>query len=274
MLKIKRDNSGKLRWIWKDENKMISDNFSFFKFIKNFPHAIKPHNSRKDYTPFKFYKGWTYPSFKYSKAGYFSPYPRINFSVLFGKVYLEIPYNTGINECEPPCYGFYFYKEGGGFFNSLWLNLGDKVKCIHMPWEMDWYRTSTLLNNDKWFHETKGSRIRHFSSREDSKMYGGWEWLQENRFKETFDYTYKLNNGEIQYRKATVSVKEYEHRPRWFKWTKLFTKVSRSISIEFDKEVGEQTGSWKGGCTGCFYNLLPNETPEQCLRRMEKERKF
>jgi hypothetical protein len=39
-------------------------------------------------------------------------------------------------------------------------------------------------------------------------------------------------------------------------------------------EVGEEAGSWKGGVLGCGYTLLPNETPLQCLRRMEKERKF
>jgi hypothetical protein len=44
--------------------------------------------------------------------------------------------------------------------------------------------------------------------------------------------------------------------------------------IEFNDEVGERTGSWKGGTLGCGYNLLPNETPLECLRRMEKERKF
>lgn len=76
------------------------------------------------------------------------------------------------------------------------------------------------------------------------------------------------------YRLATVKVKEMEWRPRWFMWTTLFAQKRTSIDIEFDKEVGERTGSWKGGTLGCGYNLLPNETPLECLRRMEKERKF
>jgi hypothetical protein len=40
------------------------------------------------------------------------------------------------------------------------------------------------------------------------------------------------------------------------------------------KECGERKGSWKGGTLGCSYELLPNETPLDCLKRMEKERKF
>ena len=47
--------------------------------------------------------------------------------------------------------------------------------------------------------------------------------------------------------------------------------VIRYIAIEFDDEVGKDKRSWKGGCLSCSYNLLPNETPEECIRRMEKE---
>ncbi len=31
---------------------------------------------------------------------------------------------------------------------------------------------------------------------------------------------------------------------------------------------------WKGGTIGCGYNLLPNEHHLDCLKKMEKERKF
>ena len=33
-------------------------------------------------------------------------------------------------------------------------------------------------------------------------------------------------------------------------------------------EVGEETGSWKGGTIGCGYNLKPGETAEECFDRM------
>jgi hypothetical protein len=44
--------------------------------------------------------------------------------------------------------------------------------------------------------------------------------------------------------------------------------------VVFSAEVGERSGSWKGGCIGCGYDLLPDELPEECLRRMERDRKF
>jgi hypothetical protein len=78
----------------------------------------------------------------------------------------------------------------------------------------------------------------------------------------------------VQKREATIKVEEREWRWHWFKWLPLTKKVRRTIAIDFNGEVGEGTGSWKGGTMGCGYELLPNETPLQCLRRMERERKF
>lgn len=88
-------------------------------------------------------------------------------------------------------------------------------------------------------------------------------------------YTYKLRDGTTQERTATYYVEEREWRWRIFHPFAIGPKkLSRSISIEFDAEVGEGTGSWKGGCTGCSYQMLPGEKPEDTLRRMERERKF
>jgi len=50
--------------------------------------------------------------------------------------------------------------------------------------------------------------------------------------------------------------------------------IRRMINIEFSDEVGERTGSWKGGCTACGYDWLPGEEQETALRRMERECKF
>lgn len=95
----------------------------------------------------------------------------------------------------------------------------------------------------------------------------------EKTVQETYDYTYKLKSGEVQHRKATVHVDRMTWRMRW--WPLLpFKKVRTSICISFDQEVGEGSGGWKGGCTGCGYEMLYGETPWECLQRMEKERVF
>lgn len=88
-----------------------------------------------------------------------------------------------------------------------------------------------------------------------------------------YDYTYTLKSGEVQKRKATVYVDRMTWRMRW--WPVFRGKVVRtSISFNFDGEVGEETGSWKGGCIGSGYEMKPGEAPLETLRRMEAERKF
>jgi hypothetical protein len=59
-----------------------------------------------------------------------------------------------------------------------------------------------------------------------------------------------------------------------FRWLPFPRRIYQGISVEFDGEVGERTGSWKGGTIGCGYELRPNESPYACLERMMRERKF
>jgi len=223
--------------------------------------------------------------------GYFDPRPQINtnitsllaivlpfFSLWFlplsifflffgwGNIYLRLPYNTGKdNESESPEYGINTFTNGK-FVTELWLVWGKKRNHIKLPWALQWVRTSTLLNDDTWFNEVKGKRLDW-----NSKEYGSYDWLEENKHKETYPYTDNYDNSIVN---ATITLREREWRPRWFKWTKLFAKTYRDIDINFDKEVGKQKGSWKGGVLGCSYEMKKGETPLKCLQRMSRERKF
>lgn len=238
-----------------------------------------------------------YPEFStrfyIEKAGYFDERPEINTSVTqllvlfllpvlllystwfllltpfiffgWGKLYIHLPIKTGIQDCESASWGFnyhnntaWFYIGGGGNFEG-----GAKWKTFRMPWDMDWVRTSLLLKDmSSWEHEVRGHRKEFYND----------EWKDPERvFIETHPYTDKYDNTIVN---ATIRVKEREWRPLWFKWTSLFSKTSKDIEIEFDKQVGKRKGSWKGGVLGCSYELLPNETPFECLKRMEKEREF
>lgn len=93
-------------------------------------------------------------------------------------------------------------------------------------------------------------------------------------YTEGHPYTYTLNSGEVQHRVANVSRRRHIITWRAFKWSGWPRWVKDSINIEFSDEVGERSGSWKGGCIGCSYDIRPGETMEQALRRMEAERKF
>jgi hypothetical protein len=97
--------------------------------------------------------------------------------------------------------------------------------------------------------------------------------LEQNElvYKYHYDYTDQYDGQVIP---CVFWVEEREWRPKWLTWTGLFRDVRRYIEIEFKDEVGPQKGSWKGGVMGCSYDLLPEETPMDCIKRMERERKF
>lgn len=197
-------------------------------------------------------------AFEYSTSTYIDNRHMIYIALGFIKIFLHLPiYSKREPQCEYPRYGFYFFER------QFWLCLGMKLKAISLPWAYTWIRRSYLMKNGSWETERKGNRIDSLS-----------EEFKEKRWSETYDYTYKLRNGTIQEVKATITVDILEWRMIFLKWTSLFAKVRKGIWANFSDEVGEGTGSWKGGCVGCGYDLLPNETPLECLRRMEKERSF
>lgn len=285
--------------------KYKSDNYNYeqkswwiFEIFKNIRHIKdKPRNFYRNEW-FEFHPLMWGVHTTYEKAGYFDERPQLSFYVsqLFGiilipflifnfswwfllitftlsvvgvgKIYLSLPFKTGINECESPRWGFFLYTHDGITQTNLVFCLGDKNKYVSFPWNLEWYRTSYALELEKgdpiWIDEFKGQRKDFW----DKERWRNLLWS------ETHPYTYVLNSGEVQNRNATITIKEMEWRRRWLMWTPLFNKVVRSIGVEFDDEVGEETGSWKGGTVGCSYELKPNETPYQCLKKMERERKF
>lgn len=202
----------------------------------------------------------------YEICGYFDNRPRINISLFFFSLNLILPFrNNWTDECVPPKWGIAYHAR------ALWIYRGGKGNMnggtnwwvFTMPWAFSWVRTSALKKDGTWEHETKGNN-KNFWKKE-------WKLMLWN---ETYPYKYTLKSGEIQNVEATIMVEEREWRRKAFTWLPLFNKVVKSIDINFNQEVGEETGSWKGGVLGCGYDILPNETPLECLRRMEKERKF
>lgn len=133
----------------------------------------------------------------------------------------------------------------------------------YFPWTFDWFKTEILSHDFKpvWT-EVRGKR-RDYDERKKAEL----------SVEKSYPYNYTLRSGEKQTRTAAIHVTRMEWRARW--WPLIPRKQIRtSIDITFNDEVGEGTGSWKGGCTGCGYEMLPSETPEQTLRRMESERLF
>ncbi len=144
------------------------------------------------------------------------------------------------------------------FERSLCLTWGRKCKFIYMPWMLKHIKCEVLRPDGSWV-----KAVPSYSKEEPD---GRQVW--------TFDYSYHLKSGEIQKRVAEVYVERREWRQRWLAWCPWFAVKSQSIDVSFNDEVGERSGSWKGGCVGCGYDMRPGETPEATLRRMERERTF
>jgi hypothetical protein len=158
------------------------------------------------------------------------------------------------------------------------------------PWMREWQRFGFSWTDDALhFHWNEMSKVwwipwlnkvhqRHEVRRVDGSwvpFVGSWEQKESDGREEfTLPYCYILRNGTPQHRTATVFVERRAWRPKWFQWSSIFEKSRQSIDVCFDDEVGERSGSWKGGCVGCGWEMLPGETAEQTLRRMERERKF
>lgn len=197
-------------------------------------------------------------------CGYFDNRPRINLDLIFFSLTIVLPFrNKWTDECDPPKWGIsihnktiWIYRGGKGNLSG-----GNKWWAWDLPFiSKEWVRTSILLKYGTWEHETKGNRKKFYND----------EWKQKQK-SWTYDYTDRYD-GEII--PTTIYVEQREWRPKWLKWTRLFADVSTTIDIHFSKEVGREKGSWKGGTLGCGYALLPKEHPLDCLKRMEKERKF
>jgi hypothetical protein len=197
----------------------------------------------------------------------------------FGSIYFRVWPARGTTLGDDLSYGFSWYwgREWGNG-DSIHLNWGTRCKILHMPWGWEWQRTSLLAADGRsWIHDLKG-----FNKWRAEDVPIGYPATDDKWFffddlphwQVTLPYLYTLRNGEQQRCDATISVDEREWRMRWLQWLPWPRLVRRYIDVKFSDEVGERAGSWKGGCVGCSHDLHRDETPQQCLARMMRDRKF
>ncbi len=165
---------------------------------------------------------------------------------------------------QMPSYGFSVH---GRDLGGIHLNWGEKYSIIHLPWEWNFYK--------RW------EQVKLYNWNKDIPQEYAWIEVPQYGYdhgkiadKYQSYYNYNLSNGELQTVIATYYVSKMEWRWRWLPflpWPNL-TKVS--ISVNFSDEVGERSGSWKGGVTGCGHEMKKGESAEDTLRRMEKEVKL
>lgn len=185
----------------------------------------------------------------------------IRFGIIVAKIAFSLPWPTTVpdeGQCQGPQYGFNYHSD------ALWLyygktkgTRGDPVTVIHMPWDWKHVRHD-YLNPDGSLHHA--AQAHEYTAPAETKL--------------IFPYTYVLRSGEAQHRIATVYGEEREWRWRWFTrfpWPRI---IRRSINVTFSEEVGERSGSWKGGVIGTGHDWRHGESMNAALRRMEREQEF
>lgn len=139
---------------------------------------------------------------------------------------------------------------------------GLTIHCGRRRWHWDWpWSLHTLAYEQQIIAGDEGSWVSFFDR--DGRPYT-----------ETHHYSYRLMSGEVQHCTATVSKRRHVLTYRAFKGLGWPRWVRESIEVQFSREIGEGSGSWDGGCIICGWDILPGETMEDALRRMESVRKF
>ena len=96
-----------------------------------------------------------------------------------------------------------------------------------------------------------------------------------NVWTEQYPYTYILKSGVTQKRLATIKVIEYEYKIQFLKiLIPYFKKSQKQIYVNFDKKIGEIISFRNTGILSYNFDILPNETYLDCLKRMQQTVKF
>lgn len=133
----------------------------------------------------------------------------------------------------------------------------------HLPWtQWRFVRKSFYgLSGEHFWTEPTGKQVP-----------GGGAWEQQQQMRDLCPKAvFEVEDYDGQRIKVTTRIEEWEWRfgEGWFKWLSIFRKprIRRSLDLRFEKGVGYEKGSWKGGLMGHGIDLLPGEMHEAAMRR-------
>ena len=170
----------------------------------------------------------------------------LNIQILWPSIYIKLgPAPANNSAGFGPSWGFSLFDQ------SLHLDWGEKGKIIDPPWGLTHLRTEVLMQDGLW---QQGWR----------DVEGQWKATQVPFF-------YQSRSCARQEGTAEITVRRMIHRGKLLPFRR---KYSTHIDVQFDCEVGNQRGSWKGGVIGCCNDLKSGESPIECFNRMMREETF
>lgn len=223
--------------------------------------------------------------FMYDTCDYDDCSHTLVFELIFISIYISLPWKSKEWTCESSTYGIEtyktVYKKWYDIFDQLYVRFGNRCWFIEMPWYLDWTYTAVQLKSKSWIVEDYKSRKNHFRFKKyfpnifNINNEQDWKYNASEDFKSQIYYDYVYTYEPL---KQTSNCRYYVcercWRPKWFKWTDLFSLKQRVIEVEFSEGMGPNKDSWKGGTIACSFKIKDGETAEECIRRMEKEYVF
>ena len=219
--------------------------------------------------------------FEFKPCGYNdNNYAELIFAFLFFTFAFTIPIKSKYNdEFNSPSYEIYIFEKTltvRWWMKTLiwwqlpfitWEHMKHKAEChinVYNPEILGYISTKILETKEKIYqeNETINKITIPYIDSYDGTVVNATVWKEYRIWKRKWLTWLPFKEPETCLDKTL---------PKWLWWTESRRDY---IEIEFDKEVGRKKGTWKGGVLGCSYDLKPGETAEECLKRMEKERKF
>ena len=177
-------------------------------------------------------------------------------------------------------FGFYFYKEGKGLFDTIWLGWGKWHHMYWMPWIWEHYRTTIEGKNgvrytqiDKYDYRLRNRAAKRYNSHALPLTETYTLSAPNTNFNWEEPYEYTLKSGETQRTIGLYHIEEREWRRKFLYWCPWFSQTIRYLEIQLMDEIGEQAGSWKGGTCAFGKQMLPGESPHVAYERIMKETK-
>lgn len=92
----------------------------------------------------------------------------------------------------------------------------------------------------------------------------------------TIQFEFDDFDGERITATTKIEEREWKRGEGWWRWLSLAShrRVSRSLDLRFNSEVGRRKGSWKGGTLGHGITMRPGELHEDAFRRYCDENKL
>jgi hypothetical protein len=169
---------------------------------------------------------------------------RVSLRIGIYKLFIDIPLwkYVGPDEYSSECrkYGIAYHGD------TFWLYTGKETKSLDAPWQREIIRMDLLKPNGSLFH-----RNTYKNDRKNGEHVHWYELEKSNDISnglcEIVQLSHTLKDGTIQERTVTLKGEEREWRMKWFMWLPFQKFIKRECDFTFSEEIGERSGSWKGG---------------------------